>query len=171
MNNYFASAFQKDGSEQIPNFNDRNYEQELSIIIITADKISKAIDRLKCSKSQGPDNIHPMLLKECKAVISTPLKYLRGTKLTVIWKSTGVSAIFKSGSKTKPNNYRPISFTSVPGKLLERIIRDEIVKHMSENNLFAKSQRGFLAGKSCVTKLSEFLEDVTSAQIKAKMSM
>ena len=34
---------------------------------------------------------------------------------------------------------------------------------MTENNLFAKSQHGFLAGKSCVTKLLEFLEDVTTA--------
>ena len=51
-------------------------EQELSNIIITTDSISKAIDRLKCSKSQGPDNIHPMLLKECKAALLTPLKYI-----------------------------------------------------------------------------------------------
>ena len=69
-------SFKKDESEPIPNFNDRNYEQELSNIIITTDSISKAIDRLKCSKSQRPDNIHPMLLKECKAALLTPLKYI-----------------------------------------------------------------------------------------------
>ena len=69
-------SFKKDESEPIPNFNDRNYEQELSNIIITTDSISKAIDRLKCSKYQGPDNIHPMLLKECKAALLTPLKYI-----------------------------------------------------------------------------------------------
>ena len=34
---------------------------------------------------------------------------------------------------------------------------------MADNNLFAKSQHGFLAGKSCVTQLLEFLEDVTTA--------
>ena len=154
-------SFKKDESEPIPNFNDRNYEQELSNIIITTDSISKAIDRLKCSKSQ------------CKAALLTPLKYifeksLDEQKLPDIWKSAHVSAIFKSGSKTKPDYYRPISLTSVPGKLLERIIRDEIVKHMSENNIFAKSQHGFLAGKSCVTQLLEFLEDVTSALDKGE---
>ena len=57
----------------------------------------------------------------------------------------------------------PISLTSVPGKLLERNIRDEIVNHITDNNLFAKSQHGFLAGKSCVTQLLEFLKDVTTA--------
>ena len=39
---------------------------------------------------------------------------------------------------------------------------------MSVNNLFAKSQHGFLAGKSCVTQLLEFLEDVTSALDKGE---
>ena len=34
---------------------------------------------------------------------------------------------------------------------------------MTDNNLFAKSQHGFLTGKSCVNQLLEFLEDVTTA--------
>ena len=79
-----------------------------------------------------------------------------------------VSAIFKSGSKSKPENYRPISLTSVPGKLLERFIRNEIVVHMAANNRFAKSQLGFRAGKSCITQLLEFLEDDTTALDKGE---
>ena len=46
-----------------------------------------------------------------------------------------MTAIFKNGKKTKAENYRPISLTSVPGKLLERLIRDEIVKHMHYANM------------------------------------
>ena len=56
-----------------------------------------------------------------------------------------------------------MSLTSVPGKLLERIIRDQLVEHMMVNNLFAKSQHGFISGKSCVTQLLEFLEEVSEA--------
>ena len=62
-----------------------------------------------------------------------------------------------------PGNYRPISLTSVPCKLMERIICDAIVKHMTDNNLFSKAQHGFIKGKSCVTQLLEFLEDITQA--------
>ena len=47
------------------------------------------------------------------------------------------------------------------GKTWETCIRDEIVNHMNANNLFVKSQYSSLAGKSCVTQLFEFLEDVT----------
>ena len=46
-----------------------------------------------------------------------------------------VAAIFKKGDKKLPEKYRPISLTSVPGKILERIIRNEIVNHMTENSL------------------------------------
>ena len=78
-------------------------------------------------------------------------------------KKAKVSAIFKKAEKKNPGNYRPISLTSVPCKLLEKIIRDKIVKHMIDNDLFSKAQHGFIKGKSCVTQLLEFLEDITQA--------
>ena len=37
------------------------------------------------------------------------------------------------------------------------------MKNMMVNNLFAKSQHGFISGKSCVTQLLEFLEEVSEA--------
>ena len=52
-----------------------------------------------------------------------------------IWKEGNITAIFKSGTKTKADNYRPICLTSVPGKLLEKLVRDEIVSYMETNNL------------------------------------
>ena len=64
---------------------------------------------------------------------------------------------------TKAKNYRPISSTSVLGKLLERLIRDEIAKHMEVNNLFSAAQHGFVTGKSCSTQLLELMEELTEA--------
>ena len=112
------------------------------------------------SKSQGPNKIHPMIIKECKIVLLKPLKTIfeksvNECKIPGIWKLGSVTAIFKSGSKLKPENYRPISLTSVPGKILERVIRNEIVEHMTSNSLFSRSQHGFIAGKSCTTQLLE----------------
>ena len=69
----------------------------------------------------------------------------------------------KRVTKKKAENYRPISLTSVPGKLLERIIRDAIVDHMTSNNLFSPAQHGFVSGKSCVTQLLDFMEELTES--------
>ena len=72
-----------------------------------------------------------------------------------------MTALFKSGDRQLPENYGPISLTSVVCKLMERIIRNEIVSHMESNNLFVEVQHGFIAGRSCTTQLLEFMEEIT----------
>ena len=89
-------------------------------------------------------------------------------KISTIWKKANVTAISKKGERSKADNYRPISFTSVPGKLMERLVRNAIVEHMTTNNLIPESQHGFLKGKSCVTQLLEYLEDITEAMDNGK---
>ena len=69
----------------------------------------------------------------------------------------------KKREKSKAENYRAISLTSVPGKLMERLVRNAIVDHMTENNHFSASQHGFTSGKSCITQLLEFMEDITES--------
>ena len=41
----------------------------------------------------------------------------------------------------------------------EKFTRNEIVEHVSQNNLFTEVQHGFIKGKSCVTQLLEFKEN------------
>ena len=166
LSSYCASVFAVEGPEALPEFEDRNLAEPVANIDINGTNIAKAIDKLKASKSQCPDQIHPKLIKESKDPLNKPLeiifkKSLENSQLPSIWKQGNVTAIFKSGQKTKPENYRPISLTSVLGKLLERLIRDILVKHMEENNLFSKAQHGFITKRSCSTQLLELMEELT----------
>jgi hypothetical protein len=45
---------------------------------------------------------------------------------------------------------------------MESIIRDDMMSHLLNNELINPSQHGFMQGRSCCTKLLEFLEKVTS---------
>ena len=72
-----------------------------------------------------------------------------------------MTPIFKKGSKASPGNYRPVSLTSVSCKILESIIKDDIVQHLEENRLIRPSQHGFMRGKSCVSNLLSFMERIT----------
>ena len=151
---YFTSVFEQEGNSPLPEFDDRTFKEPLVSIDITEDKISKIVN--------GPDYFHPKLMKECKRNLISPMKRifelsLQEEKLPQKWKMANVTAIFKSGSKSKVENYRPISLTSVPGKILERIIRDEIVNHMTNKGLFSPNQHGFIKRRSCSTNLLEFL--------------
>ena len=91
---------------------------QTTIVVIGALRVKKAISKLKPSKSQGPDNLHPNLIKECSDQLIQPLKHiftksLNEFKLPEIWKQANITAIHKSGEKTNPENYRPVSLTSV----------------------------------------------------------
>ena len=48
------------------------------------------------------------------------------------------------------------------GKILESIIKDFIAEHLESCGRIRQSQHGFMKGKSCLTNLLEFFEDVTS---------
>jgi hypothetical protein len=77
------------------------------------------------------------------------------------WRTANVTPIFKKGSKYDPGNYRPVSLTSICGKIMEGHLKAEITRHLEDNKLLHSSQHGFTAGKSCTTNLLEFLEIAT----------
>ena len=54
------------------------------------------------------------------------------------------------------SNYRPISLTSLVGKLLESIIAKKIRHDLEKYNLIYTSQHEFTTGKSCLTNLLTF---------------
>ena len=100
--------------------------------------------------------------------ISEPLslifnKSIRLKQVPTDWKHVNVTPIFKKGDKSDPGNYRPVSLTSQICKVLESILRDNIVNHLNTHTLLLKSQHGFTKGKSYLTNLLSFLEDVTKA--------
>ncbi|KAK4823784.1 hypothetical protein QYF61_006506 [Mycteria americana] len=77
------------------------------------------------------------------------------------WRLANVTPIFKKGRKEDPGNYRPVSLTSVPGKLMEQIILSAITQHVENNQGIKPSQHGFRKGRSCLTNLISFYDKVT----------
>jgi len=70
--------------------------------------------------------------------------------------SANVSPLYKSGSRTNAENYRPVSLTSQICTLFELLIRDVLVSHLEFNQAIVDSQHGFRKGRSCSTNLSSF---------------
>jgi len=63
--------------------------------------VYQRLNRLNPDKSAGPDGLHPKLLRECAKNIAS-----------------------------EPGNYRPVSLTSVPCKVMEGVIRDRILEQL-----------------------------------------
>ena len=100
----------------------------MSDIFCTEEEVLQKLNSLKPNKSCGPDKMHPMVLLQTKDVCVTPLTIIFNKSLSegVIpadWKMAQITAIHKKGDRSNPNNYRPISLTSVACKVLESIIQ------------------------------------------------
>jgi len=77
------------------------------------------------------------------------------------WKDASIKAIYKKGDRQSPGNYSPVSLTSTVCKLLESIIRDQLMGYFRDNNLFCRDQHGFLPGHFCVGQLLTVMGDWT----------
>ena len=116
--------------------------------------ILRFYDHTDIQKSMGPDGIHPRVLKELAGVLAMPLSiiyqpsWLTG-EVPTDWKLTSVMSIYKKGLKDDPGNYRLVSLTSVPRKLMEQLILSTITQHMQDNQMIRPSQHGFMKGRSC----------------------
>jgi len=69
-------------------------------------------------------------------------------KLPDDWKFANICPIFKKGSKTVAGNYKPVSLTSVPYKMMESIIKSLLLIFAESNKLVNNCQHEFVRGRS-----------------------
>ena len=170
LNRYFVSVFTNEDLNYIPEpdnvFVDRNVNDGLIKVEVNETIVYKKLTEINVNKTAGVDGIHPKLLFELKNELANPLSKLfsLSVELSIVpqdWRDANVTPLFKKGSRNQPENYRPISLTSIIGKILESIIKDNLVKHLESYNLIRDSQHGFRKGRSCLTNLLDFMEVVT----------
>ena len=156
--------------------NENIFEQKP--VLFDIDTVRNKLNKLKSDKSPGPDGLsdkspgpdglHPMVLNRCADIIAEPLSQIFQKSydtglVPTDWKEANISPIFKKGSRNDPGNYRPVSLTSVVCKLMESIIRDNMVIFPEEGGLLNSNQHGFMKKRSWLTNLLETLEEWTKS--------
>jgi len=170
LNDYFSSVFTTEDLEQIPDpvkiFKGETSDYLLNISVSEEEVLDK-LQSINVNKSMGPDDIHGKLLYEIRYAITKPLTYMFNLSLSqgVVpqdWRDANVVPLHKKGSRHDAQNYRPVSLTSIVGKMLESMVKSKLAAHLDKHSLIRTNQHGFQSGKSCLTNLLEFFEDATS---------
>ncbi|GAB0206562.1 hypothetical protein GRJ2_003121800 [Grus japonensis] len=169
LNAFFASVFNSQTScpqgIQPPELEDRDGEQNKPPII-QEEAVNDLLRHLDTHKSMGPDGIHLRVLRELAEELAKPLSifyqqsWLTG-EVPDDWRLANVTPIYKKGQKEDLGNYRPVSLTSVPGKIMERFILSALTRQVQDNQGIRPSQHGFMKGRSCLTNLISFYDLVT----------
>ena len=157
LNEQFSSVFTKEDTNSIPDLGPSPYP-EMAEIKIGEAGVRKLLKDLNSNKACGSDKIPATLLKCCADEIAPMLTFIFQQSLDTStvpedWKIALITPVFKKGKRTNPENYRPVSLTSICCKINEHIIVSQTMNHLENNNILVDYQHGFRRRRSCESQL------------------
>ena len=160
----FSSVFTKTISLIMPPLS-LFIDESLDKIHVEIKGVENLLNKIQPHKAQGPDNIPNMVLKQCSSSLAPAVtlmfqKSLDSGTLPKDWTDANVSPIFKKGDRQAPENYRPVSLTSVLSKTLEHIVCHAMHKHFEKHSVLTNLNHGFRKGYSCETQLTITVDDL-----------
>ena len=166
FNKFFASVFLSADNGVLLGDSVERPGKDASPPTVSSDLVKDYLGGLDVSKLVGLDDLHPWVLRELAGVIVEPLARLFkdswcSGQVPEDWKRASVVPIFKKGRKEEPGNYRPVSLTSILGKVFEKIIKGHICESPAGEVMLRGTQHGFVPGRSCLTNLVSFYDQVT----------
>ena len=126
-------------------------------IVVTKEEATKLLKGLNPSKALGPDELHPRFLKELAIKLGPVFAHLFEQSIDTCeipkeWFLANICPLFKKGDRSHARNYRPVSLTCIPCKLLN-ILYAQILWHILMNMNSCRTGNTHL-GNGIAVKLS-----------------
>ena len=165
LNEAFSAKFSDPHVNQLPHTPSYNLDN-MSSLYVSEDLVRSALLSINPNKACGTDNVSARVIAECAQELVTPLTKIcavsvRSGVFPERWKQANIIPIFKKGDKKQANNYRSVSLLSLFGKTLERVVYDQLYRHVSP--VLCAEQHGFIPRRSCVTNLATYLRHAWEA--------
>ena len=134
-------------------------------------EVADIVDALKSSKSCGPDKIPSLLLKELKNDLLVPLHLLVNRCIIEgdfpdCFKVGKVVPVHKKGSSRNALNYRPITITSIVGKVIESAINKQLGQAVDK--FLPSTMFGFRKNMGTSDALIHLTDDIKSRRAKGE---
>ena len=135
---------------------------------MTSYEIEQEISKLNVKKAVGLFSIPTSILKKVKNLISKPLEVIFNASFQQglvpdKFKLARVIPVYKAGSRTYLNNYRPISLLPIFSKLIESLMLKRLTKFVNTRNIIYDKQFGFRANHSTEHAILTTVEQIQSA--------
>jgi hypothetical protein len=175
LNNYFTNVASKivadiEPTDRPPDGNIQFNENVISFSKnpITFSEIKEACDQLQSKTSPDFEGISLYFVKKVIYAIATPILHVfRQSLCTGIvpsqFKIAKVVPVFKSGDKTNPDNYRPISLLSSFSKILEKVVSIRLTNFLENEKILTTFQFGFRSSHSTAHAMVHFLNNISKA--------
>lgn len=129
-------------------------------------EIVKIVSQLKDS-TYGLYDIPTRIFKIVISSLSSPLAIIINKSLSCgifpdSLKSAIVIPVFKSGSESEVNNYRPISILPLLSKILEKCVSVRLVNYLNEFSILSNDQFGFRKSKNTTDAIMNLIEHIYS---------
>ena len=138
-------------------------KDNFNLNLTTEKNVFKVLQFIHISKAAGIDKISGRFLKDGANILERPMAKIGNISIySGIFPSNckiaKLKPLYKKGSKTNPENFRPISLLPLISKVIERIVYDQVDNFLLQNNILHNCQSGFWKNHSTDFCLS-FLND------------
>ena len=135
---------------------------------VTLPELSHALRGMSSSRTSGEDGVTVQMLRATFPVIGPHLLHVINCSLCTgevpqRWKEACVVPLFKKGDRCDPGNFRPLSINSVPGKLCEKCVCNQISPYLDQHHVLSQNQHGFRFGHSTETALIDSLSFISTS--------
>ena len=117
-------------------------------VVLSKNNVLEKLQNLSINKSPGPDDINSRILVELGKFVAPSLSVLFQNSYDTAnipsdWENTKITPIYKKDDKRDPENYCPVSLTSILCKIMESIIKDHLLNISKITILFQTSSMDF----------------------------
>ena len=127
--------------------------------------LKKEINNINIKKSSGLDHISSFVMKQAFAATPHVLLHIMNVSLALgifpkAWKDATIVPLEKKTNAPSPSDFRPISLLPLPGKILERMVSDQMTNYLEGNGLLGDGQEGFRKARSTTKAVANLTDDV-----------
>ena len=143
---------------------------------VSSFEVFRCIQNLKNKNTSSFNDIPLSAWKKVAEYIAEPISYLINESFICgtfpdCLKTSKIIPIFKTGQKTDPTNYRPISILHNISKIFEKIFLNRLLSFLEKYNILSANQHGFRKDYSTKTAVLKAIALIQAIKAEKKFQL